>query len=182
LSKAGAEQVPAPGAARLRRAHGASLIELLVVVVILGVLVGVAALGLSGAGDDRRIEREARRLEALLRLACERAELGGREHGVHFATGGYAFSTFVGGAWQPIKASELAARELDQGLVLSFARDQREARLPALPDAEPQALCSPEGELTPFVVRIGLRDAPAAWLVEAQEDGTLALSRSESGA
>jgi general secretion pathway protein H len=149
-----------------------SLIELLVVVAILAVIAGIATIGLLGAGGERQVEREARRLRGLVALACERAQLSGREHGVQFAQHRYGFSLGAGGRWQPITAGELASRDLPEGFALQVTRDGRALELGSDFADEPQSLCAPGGELVPFEARIGVADVPA-WKVIGEPDGSL---------
>jgi general secretion pathway protein H len=146
-----------PGAV-LRRPHhplprpsGFTLIEVLVALVIMAVLAGVMVLSLSGL-DPRRAEREAERLAALLTLACEQAELAGRELGVHLAASGYGFSLADGREWLGFAAGHrFRTRSLD-----AVTLQVPGLALPALPDfdEDPQAVCFPGGELSALDVRL----------------------------
>jgi general secretion pathway protein H len=158
----------------VRRTRGMSLIELLVLVVILSVIAGIAVVGLAGAGGERQLEREARRLQALLALACERAQLGGREHGIHLGSRGYGFSLPTANGWRRVPDGELRPRELPDGFTLAAERDGRELELEREPGEEPQSLCAPSGELLPFSARLAVSSLPA-WTVRAQADGRIDL-------
>lgn len=68
-----------------------TLIELLVVVVIVGIISAVAMLSLGILGDDRDLQREARRLGSLIELANDEAMLQGRDYGLEFLQSGYRF-------------------------------------------------------------------------------------------
>lgn len=146
-----------------------SLIELLVVVAVLAVMAGIAVVGLTGLGGGRELEREARRLQALLSLACERAALGGREHGIALGRRGYAFALPTLDGWRAIPDGELRPRELPEGFVLAATRDGLELDLEDSPAAEPQSICAPSGELLPFEARIAA-DGQRAWVVRALPD------------
>lgn len=150
--------------------RGMSLIELLVVVAILAVIAGIATVGLLGSGGERQVEREALRMQALVMLACERAQLSGREHGVQFARGRYGFSLAGANGWRSIDSGPLLARELPQGFVLQVSRDGRALELEREFAAEPQSLCAPGGELVPFEARISGANVPA-WQVIGSADG-----------
>jgi general secretion pathway protein H len=168
----------APRAARLR-ARGMSLIELLVVVAVLAVVAGIAVIGLSGAGGSRELEREARRLQSLLALACERAALGGREHGIALARRGYAFQLPTADGWRVITEGELRPRELPRGFRLGATRDGLELELEDAPGAEPQSVCAPGGELLPFEARIAF-DGARGWTVRALPDARIEVLAPES--
>jgi general secretion pathway protein H len=159
----------------VRTARGMSLIELLVLVVILSVIAGIAVVGLAGAGGERQLEREARRLQALVALACERAQLGGREHGIHLGERGYGFSLPTPTGWRLIADGELRLRELPEGFALSAQREGRALELESSPAEEPQSLCAPSGELLPFTAQIALKDRPG-WTVRAQANGRIDVS------
>ena len=70
---------------------GFTLIEILVVLVIVGILMSVAFLSFGILGDDRGLDREARRLASLIELVSEEASTQGRDFGIEFMTGGYRF-------------------------------------------------------------------------------------------
>lgn len=68
-----------------------TLIELLVVIVIVGIVSAVALLSFGILGDDRDLQKEARRLSSLIELANDEATLQGREYGLEFVQSGYRF-------------------------------------------------------------------------------------------
>ncbi len=70
---------------------GFTLIELLVVIVIVGIVSAVALLSLGILGDDRDLQREARRLSSLIELANDEATLQGRDYGLELMQSSYRF-------------------------------------------------------------------------------------------
>lgn len=68
-----------------------TLIELLVVIVIIAVISAVAMLSLGILGDDRSLQREARRFSSLIELANDEATIQGRDYGLELMQSGYRF-------------------------------------------------------------------------------------------
>lgn len=132
------------------RRAGFTLIEVLVVVVVLAVLAGALAIAMPGF-DQRRAEREADRFAAMLALACEQAELAGRELGVHLGAAGYGFSLADLDGWLPFGNGHRFHEHVLEGVELALP----DAELPPVPDYEraPQASCWPTGELSALDVR-----------------------------
>lgn len=84
---------PRPGPAG--RQSGFTLFELMVVMVIVALMMTMAVLSVDLAGVDGRIKEETRRLDLLLKMAAEEAELSFREIGLMMAREGYAFVHLV---------------------------------------------------------------------------------------
>lgn len=113
-------------------------------------MAGVLVISFPGL-DQRRAEREAERLAGLLGLACEQAELSGRNIGLHLATGGYGFSVADAADWLWFEGDHRFRRRTVDGLELAIPG----ARLPvqAEPGQPPHAQCWPAGELSALEVR-----------------------------
>lgn len=158
-------------------ARGFTLIETLVVVAIVGVVVATVVLTTGGSGA-RAVENAAHRAEALVRLACERAVIGGRDIGFSPVADGLRFGYFARDGWQPLGDSptdELRMRPLADGIVLRAERDGEALEVAQDPPDEPAFACFASGELTPFVLEIGRADAPHPWRLEGHLDGQLRL-------
>lgn len=104
----------------MRRSRGFTLLELLLVVFIIGLITTFAVISVTGRAQDDRLEQEARRLEALLRLAQETAVLQGSEIGFRSDGQTYEFLELdeeVG--WRPMPDdTPLRMRELPQDMAL----------------------------------------------------------------
>lgn len=73
------------------RKGGFSLIELLVVIAIVGIVMSIALLSLGILGDNRDLQKEGRRLIALVQVAQDEATMQGREFGLEFMVDAYRF-------------------------------------------------------------------------------------------
>lgn len=167
----------------MARERGFSLIEILVVVVIVGVTTGLVALSIRGSGE-REVENAAHRAQALVRLACERAMLGGRDIGFAVVNDGLRFGYFDIDGWRPLAGAgsdELRARPLGRDLALAALREGIPLPLSEEPGREPSFACLSSGELTPFVLRIDRVDASQPWELEGHLDGELALKQVPRG-
>ena len=164
---------PGPGAGPDR---GFTLLEVLVVVAIIGIFVGVAALSTDLVNFDRKMDQEAGRLETLLQYVSEDALMQTQDYGLEFYQNGYEFYVFNQNerAWQSIAAdSPLRQRTLD-AMQLKLRIDEREVELwpsseyarrvrPSADDDDgeqtgtgptPQVVIFSSGEFTPFELEI----------------------------
>ena len=154
------------------RARGFTLIEILVVLALIALLTGLAALSAGAAGSP--VEREARRLASTLRLAVDESRLQGRVLGLRFDQEGYSYLELLPGEpdggpgfnfiWkQSAQRGALAPRSWPEPLKFELRINGRLVteglRRPSRP---PQIVLLPEGEFTPFSLRlIGTREAGA---------------------
>ena len=108
------------------------MIEILVVVFIAGVLLSVAVLSIGALGDDRDVEREARRMQSLIQLAGDEAELQGRDFGIEFVRQGYRFVEYdpLFEQWSEIIGDEvLRPRSLPDGYEMALFVEDRQVKL-----------------------------------------------------
>jgi general secretion pathway protein H len=165
-------------------ARGFTLIEILVVLVIVGVLVGALVLASGGSGA-RDLENAARRAESLIAVACERAVIGGRDIGFAPVQGGLRFGYFELDGWHPVADradDELRPRALGDGIELVAERDGEALELEADAPVEPPFACLASGELTPFTLRMTRPGVKDEWQLDGQLDGTLELAMRDDAA
>jgi general secretion pathway protein H len=161
-----------------RRRRGFTLLELLVVLLIFGLLVGFAVLAVGG-GASRQMEQEARRLVELAGLARDESLLTGQSRALGFSRDGYAFlqQVFLDDnqvTWVALERAPLTPRSVaTAGLELRLRQEGRPVPLDEHTD-RPQVLFNGAGELTPFELEMRpVGTASAILRVTGQRDGRL---------
>ncbi|SCZ59632.1 type II secretion system minor pseudopilin GspH [Thiohalomonas denitrificans] len=159
---------PAPG--RLSGNRGFTLLELMVVMVIIGVIIGFAALSIGDGGRSERIETEARRLAALMQLTGDEAILNGSQLGLLLTPEGYRFLTLGQEEWEPVEGDQLLrARKLPDGVAMELRVDGMPVGVEEDPKKpEPHLVFLSSGDRTPFEMELG----PADSFGELDEEGT----------
>ncbi len=155
--------------------RGFTLIELLVVILIIGIIISFASLSV-GQQASRTLQDEANRIYSLLRLAGEESVLQSRELAMQFSPEGYQFMTLDDGKWIPVEEDRLLReRELPENLELELTVEGVEMDLHNREDP-PQILILSSGEMTPFVLNIGILDGEA-YTLQGNFTGKLSLAR-----
>jgi general secretion pathway protein H len=172
------------------RGGGFTLIEVLVVVVIVGIISTIVVLGLGSLGDDRELQKDARRMASLIEMASDEATLQGRDFGLEIMQTGYRFVEYepLTGQWAEVIGDDLMRpRQLSEDNEFElFLEDKRvllepEAAETAKKDDDdaddlgedylPHILVMSSGDITPFVLEI----------VRMVDDASIQLSASPAG-
>lgn len=96
---------PEPVAAR-RAMAGFTLLELMVVLVLIGVLLGVVAAN-AAPGSQKTLQNEAQRIALLLQLARDEAIVRNRQMAFEAEADGYRFWVRNGQQWQQVEGDDL---------------------------------------------------------------------------
>lgn len=159
--------------------RGFTLLEMLVVVVIIGILATFATLSIGNRALDDRMEVEARRLAAVLKLAEDEAEFKGVTIGFAVTADGYRFlSRDDAGDWQPYSEAEpLRPRTLSEPFYAQLLLEGRAAA--AEKKIKPQALFLSSGEATEFSVSIKAPNYAPHYRIDVDILGKLSLKRED---
>ena len=147
-------------------AAGFTLVELLVVLVIIGTLVGLAVFSTGIAGPSRELRSEAERLSGLIGVLAEEAVLDNREYGLWFDATSYQVLRYdtAKNQWQTVDKKPYVLPAWAQ---LSLDLEGAALKLPGPADEEeqkasertPQVLILSSGELSPFRLQLAERRA-----------------------
>lgn len=160
------------------RAAGFTLLELMVVLVIIGIVMTFVTVSVGGDNRAKELDREARRLAALMDLASDEAILRSSQLAVRFGDAEYEFYSLQGNAWLPLTDdSQLRLRTLPEGVTLDLElEDSPPLGLNADPDQQqPQVFILSSGEMTPFILTLSAPETRQRYQVKGGLTGEVAL-------
>lgn len=177
------------------RTRGFTLLELMVVVVLIGVILGMSTLYIARDADTL-VEEEARRLQALLRMANEESVMNNRELALQLHRDGYQFLGYDrgSGTWAPFEGRspfrprclpDLVAMEVQLGGEGDTILDRMgciEGKVRFSDDQENdpdrvyhRVLFLSSGEMTPFRISLPVSDDADGFLILGNLQGQVQL-------
>lgn len=171
---------------RLRR--GFTLLEIMVVLVIVGILVTLAALSLSGQSQQARMQTASNRLQEIFKLASDEAIVRNLQLGIVVKDHGYRFVRLNNKRqWVtynralPLKPHhvhqditlEIFVKGLRAGLSPGEKETETEQETESESESKPQAVFLSSGEVTPFTVEIHGQGASAYFEITVNLNGDI---------
>jgi general secretion pathway protein H len=138
------------------RCRGFTLLELMIVIVLIGVLVGMVSFA-TGMNPARQARQEADTLAGVMRQLREQAVLDSQEYGVRLSAHGYRTMQLSARGWEPLAAFY----RWPENLRLRLKHDGYSATLGA-DEGPPQLLMLSSDETSIFTLTFETRDR--TWL------------------
>ncbi len=141
--------------------QGFTLLEVLVVILMIGIILGIAVISLPQSSHDQ-LATEAERLNALITLASQEAVISNRQMALDFTPDGYRFlAQSDKGDWQTLTSGALHPRTLADGLQLDVTLEGLRLQLnQQSKDSAGLIYLLSSGEISPFEVTLETTTEP----------------------
>ena len=166
-----------PAKFRNRRQAGFTLLEVLVVVLIIGIVLGVAVISLP-ADHEKALQTEAERIDALIGLAQQEAIIQDRELALEIERDGYRFLIQDGDTWAPMSDTNFRPRTVEEPMRLDLIMDgvpllaRKDEQDTGRDDSEkPRIFILSSGELSDFTISVTHPDVPFEFLIHGEISG-----------
>ena len=138
--------------------NGFTVIELLVVIVLLGIITSFALLSMGTSGAESKLEEEAKRIHALIKLAQEESIIQAKEIAMEINSKEYLFLQYKNKKWLPLENKIFQQRKIDDDIEISVEIDS-ELKIFKLNENEILRLYFlSSGEQSPFEMRFNVKN------------------------
>jgi general secretion pathway protein H len=150
---------------------GFTLIELLIVMVLIGLITGMAVLSMGTADPHEQQKLEAERLVKLLELASQEAMARGDIIGLEIFSKGYRFAVVENQKWRQ-ESTDMVFRPRTLMPQMLLALDMEQHPVTLIPDAiqasepHPQIIFTPDGDLELFQIKMTLTNSDSIFVVK----------------
>lgn len=154
--------------------QGFTLIEILIVIVIISIVSGIAALTIS-RNQQKQYESLANRLSHLITLAEEEAMLRPATLGLAFTPESFQFFEYQNKAtenkthWQAQTDKLYGLHSFSPNIKLTVKVQNKTVAL----DGQPHIIISASGDIVPFTIWIGKEDEPPSYQVTGYANGNV---------
>ncbi len=154
-----------------------TLLELLVVLVILGIVVGMIVVRIDFNTHLQKLDEEARRFTQLVSLAREEAVLQSEELALEVEAEHYRFLVFDREkGWLPLQGDRLLReRQLEDGMRAELLVEGVPPAFQGKQQVPPRLFVLSSGELTPFELHLRYDDDPKSYTVKGDLTGELTI-------
>ena len=140
--------------------NGFTLIELLVVIVLLGIVTSFAVLSMGTGSAERKMEEEAKRLHALIKLVREESIIQAKEIAMEINKQEYIFLEYKDKKWIPLTGKIFHARSIKDELEFRVDTETQSKIFKSEKQNLLRLYFLSSGEQTPFEMKINVKDIP----------------------
>ena len=137
---------------------GFTLIELLVVIVLLGIVTSFAVLSMGTGSTERKMEEEAKRLHALIKLVQEESIIQAKEIAMEINKNEYSFLEYKDKKWIPLTSKIFHPRSLSDELEFNVETDTKTKMFKEKNTDILRLYFLSSGEQSPFQIKINIKD------------------------
>ncbi|MCD6039368.1 MAG: gspH [Gammaproteobacteria bacterium] len=154
--------------------RGFTLIEILIVILIISIISGIAALTLS-YNQRKQYEDLANHISQLLKLAEEEAMLRPATLGLAFTPTGFQFFEYHPSSkknknlWQAVTDNPYGLQHFPKNLQVTVFIQNKKTPL----DGQPHIIISTSGDIIPFIIWIGKKDQPPSYQITGYANGNI---------